>query len=429
VEWGGETLVSQSVAGSGVELSVHFNAPWNLKDRKELVLSFDLRTVNPEISFGEGRGPFFFLPSGGWYPYLLPPTVPLSHGGVAPDKWELVVDVPQGYKVHASGTQHGQDHSEARDRTGSSYRFEQKLQTDFEPFVVAGPYVEQQARLGSETVFIWSASPVSQTRIQEISERFGEEAEYFTREYGLRGAGKGQVWLIGCPPGAPILNDEPGRFLSEGSNRLWSSSVNCPTVPQAVIGQLSIDSTEEPDLFVAPSRVDPSGTQFTWPSKDVQLAATWFPFTVHDAPDGPWFPMSGTPDYMAISFTISKNASKRVDYVRQLIGRVDSDPQGAKESLESTKKIETARIRSELFYLALEDRCGAANVHHALARIVRDLRGQSWGVNDLRSAMEAACGGDLADFFREWLFRPGIPDGFRARYAGAPAAKPAGEDK
>jgi hypothetical protein len=287
VEWGGETLVSQSVAGSGVELSVHFNAPWNLKDRKELVLSFDLRTVNPEISFGEGRGPFFFLPSGGWYPYLLPPTVPLSHGGVAPDKWELVVDVPQGYKVHASGTQHGQDHSEARDRTGSSYRFEQKLQTDFEPFVVAGPYVEQQARLGSETVFIWSASPVSQTRIQEISERFGEEAEYFTREYGLRGAGKGQVWLIGCPPGAPILNDEPGRFLSEGSNRLWSSSVNCPTVPQAVIGQLSIDSTEEPDLFVAPSRVDPSGTQFTWPSKDVQLAATWFPFTVHDAPDGP----------------------------------------------------------------------------------------------------------------------------------------------
>jgi aminopeptidase N len=77
----------------------------------------------------------------------------------------------------------------------------------------------------------------------------------------------------------------------------------------------------------------------------------------------------------------------------------------------------------------MEDRCGAPTVHRALARIVRILRGKTWSVSDLRSAMEAECGADLADFFRQWLIRPGIPDDFRARYIGAPAAvKPTGKN-
>ncbi len=428
VEWGGETIAAQSVAGTEVEFSTHLSAPWKLKDRKELVLSFDLSVVNPKLSLGEGRGPLFFLPSGGWYPYLQPPRATLSQGGTPPDKWDLVVSVPQGYVVHASGTQRGQDHTGNHDKSGASYRFEQKPATDFDPFVVAGPYVEQKGRLGTETVHIWSAGPIAQARVEEIGERFGEEAAYFTREFGLKDATKGQVWRIGCPEGAPIQNDEPGRFFADGLDGRWGPSMSCLTVPNAVIGPLLSDHPSVPDLFATPPHVDPTETQSHWPSEDVQLAATWFPFAVHDAPDGPWFPMSGTPDYMAISFTISKNPAKRADYIRQLIGRVNADLVGPNESLEFTKKIETARVRSELFYLALEDRCDAANVHHALARIVRDLRGQTWGVNDLRSAMEAECGGDLADFFRQWLIRPGIPDSFRARYAGAQGAIPAGND-
>jgi hypothetical protein len=429
VEWGSKSLATQSVAGTEVEFSTRFGAPWNQKDRKELTLIYDLKIVNPTISLGEGRGPVFFLPSGGWYPYLLAPAATLSQGGAPPSKWDLVVSIPQGYVAHASGTQRGQDRSGARDKTGSSYRFEQKPATDFEPFVVAGPYSLQQVRWESETVFVWLAKASVEPSVREFGEWFGEEAAYFTAEFGLKDATKGQIWMIGCPRGLPTGNDQPGEFQATNSSKRRNSSLDCFTVPQSFIGPMLIDSPVVPDLFVAPSHIDPPPMHLTWPSDDVQLAATWFPFAVHDAPDGPWFPMSGTPDYMALSFTISKNPSKRGDYVHQLIGRVDSDPEGTKENLESAKKIETARIRSELFYLALEDRCGEANVHRALARIVRDLRGQTWGVSDLRSAMEAECGGDLADFFREWLLRPGIPDSFRARYMSAPGAKSAGEDK
>ncbi|MFZ0819472.1 MAG: hypothetical protein WAM91_05340 [Candidatus Acidiferrales bacterium] len=428
VEPGGQPLVAQVVAGKGEEFTAHFGATWNQKERKEFVLTYDLKVVNSSLSLGDGRGPSFFLPSGGWYPYLLPPPGTLAQGGLPPDKWDLVVSVPQGYLVHASGTSKGQDRVGNRSTAGSSNRFEQKLEMDFDPFVVSGPFVEQQAHWGSETAFMWLAKASVEPTASQFGEWFAEEAAYFTAEFGLKDATKGQIWMIGCPGGLATGNDQPGRFLGGDLKKPWNSSVNCLTVPQGFIGPVSIDSPVVPDLFVAPSHANPPKGQPTWPSEDVQLAATWFPFAVHDAPDGPWFPMSGTPDYMALSFTVLKNPSKRGDYVRELIGRVDSDPERAKETLGSAKNIEIARVRSELFYLGLEDRCGAANVHHALARIVSILRGKTWDVGDLRSAMEAECGAELADFFRQWLNRPGIPDEFRTRYAGTPAAKPASKN-
>jgi hypothetical protein len=404
VEPAGQSLVANVVAGLDVDFSVHFNAPWNQKDRKEFVLTYDLKIVNAKLSAGVGNGHFFFLPSGGWYPNLLPPSGTFATGGAPPAKWDLAVNVPQGYLVHASGTLRGKDHSKSHTNTGASYRFEQKLGTDFDPFVVAGPYLEQQVRLGSETVFLWSGLSLPESRANEIGQRFAEEAAYFTSEFGLREITKGQFWAIGCPE--------------------ESSAVGCLTVPQSIIVPISFEKFDEPGSFIALAHGEDSTTAPTLPQVDLQLAGTWSKSAVREVPDGPWFPMSGTADYMALSFTISKNPSKRGDFIRQLIQRVDADPEGAKETLGSAKKVETARIRSELFYLALEDRCGAANVHYALARIVHVLRGQTWGVNDLRSAMEAECGADLADFFRQWLIRPGIPDEFRARYAGTPTAKP-----
>ncbi len=80
-----------------------------------------------------------------------------------------------------------------------------------------------------------------------------------------------------------------------------------------------------------------------------------------------------------------------------------------------------ARAESTLFFLALEDRCGAQNVHKGIARASRLLRGETWGLPDLRSSVEAAeCGGPVLEgFFREWMHGPGIPAEFRARYAVA----------
>jgi hypothetical protein len=424
LEWGGQTLRSQEPTGTDAEYSARFKAPWNQKDRNEFVLTYDLKIVDTNLSLVGSRGQFFFLPSGGWFPSMLPPSGPFATGGTPPVKWDLAVNVPQGYLVHASGTLRGQSHPGSHDDAGISYRFEQKLETDFAPFIVAGPYTEVQVHSGPETVFLWSGQSLPESRAREIGERFGEEAAYFTAEFGLKDATRGQAWIIECPGGSGLRYAQPSEFRTGGQSEQWGSIVDCQTVPEGVFAPLSSETLDVPGSFVAPPQADTSKSVLPFPSLDVQLAATWFTFAVGEGSEGPTFPMAAAPDYMALAFTISKNPSKRGEYIRQLIQRVDADPEGAKETLGSTKRIEIARIRSELFYVALEDRCGAPNVHHALARIVHILRGMTWGVNDLRSAMEAECGTDLADFFRQWLNRPGIPDEFRARYVGTPAAKP-----
>jgi hypothetical protein len=38
--------------------------------------------------------------------------------------------------------------------------------------------------------------------------------------------------------------------------------------------------------------------------------------------------------------------------------------------------------------------------------------------------VEAECNSDLADFFHQWLDHPGIPDGFRRKYAQTSTAHP-----
>jgi aminopeptidase N len=47
------------------------------------------------------------------------------------------------------------------------------------------------------------------------------------------------------------------------------------------------------------------------------------------------------------------------------------------------------------------------------------MAGREIGSDELRSAMEAETGQNLAPLFHAWLDRPGIPADFRARYAAA----------
>jgi uncharacterized Ntn-hydrolase superfamily protein len=75
-----------------------------------------------------------------------------------------------------------------------------------------------------------------------------------------------------------------------------------------------------------------------------------------------------------------------------------------------------SEIKIVLFLFALEDKCGAENVRHAIAHMVYALRGQEYGYTDLRVALEQECHQDLSSVFATWLDQKGIPADFRARY-------------
>jgi len=75
-------------------------------------------------------------------------------------------------------------------------------------------------------------------------------------------------------------------------------------------------------------------------------------------------------------------------------------------------------FEAALFFVALEDTVGADHLTSALRRMFRAREGVEVSPADLRSAMEAASGRDLAAMFHDWLDRLVVPDDFRTRYAG-----------
>jgi aminopeptidase N len=91
-------------------------------------------------------------------------------------------------------------------------------------------------------------------------------------------------------------------------------------------------------------------------------------------------------------------------------------PLGVAKFTDPPEQRAISLAKAPLFFVALEDRCGEAPVRAALARIVSLLRGQEVGYNDIRAAIEQASGKDLAEFFRTWLYEPGIPKDFGAKY-------------
>ena len=76
-----------------------------------------------------------------------------------------------------------------------------------------------------------------------------------------------------------------------------------------------------------------------------------------------------------------------------------------------------ATAKSALLFIALEDAQGPAPVREGLKQATQILSGKDVTVNDVRAAIEFTTKANLAETFRMWIYNPGIPPAFRARYA------------
>src|SRR5258708_11261364 len=79
--------------------------PWTVSARHTLHLSIEYlppTTGETALSFSSEA---FFLPAEGWSPELLPARGLFATGGVPPKKWDLSVQVPEGFLVHSTGKQ------------------------------------------------------------------------------------------------------------------------------------------------------------------------------------------------------------------------------------------------------------------------------------------------------------------------------------
>jgi hypothetical protein len=402
-EWRGKTIeIPTPKLTENEENSVRAQLPgnWNIGESGEFVISYDVKISPDRSAIGANHGAAFFLPSFGWLPTLLPAHGAFATGGAPPAKWDLLVSVPDGYRVRASGENHGAD----KKAEGAGVRFEQQTGTNFDAYVAAGPYIEQQVHSSGGTIVFWTANPLSKERSAQLAKLAATDAGYFTTEFGAAEKNKSPIWLIECPQGAPKLQDRP-----------WISQTGCLTQPHSVVIPSEDFGASAPESYMK--------------SVDLQLAATWLYFSARPKKYGALFPVAAIPDYAGLSLSASRNQEWRNQSVRDLLRQVDAIPDSGKplirvDAKDSLELKDRARAESVLFLFALEDRCGARNVHKGIARASRLLRGQTWGLPDLRAAVEAECGGPILEsFFRDWMHGPGIPPEFRARYAATAALK------
>src|SRR5262249_27708844 len=155
------------------------------------------------------------------------------------------------------------------------------------------------------------------------------------------------------------------------------------------------------------------------------LARNWFGQQIYPKPFAEVGLGEGLPAYATIVMDeAQKGEAARRRRVEALLREYDEAASkaveirlGVAKLTDPPEQLAISLAKAPLFFVALEDRCGEAPVRKALARVVALLRGQEFGYDEIRSAIEEEGCKDLAEFFRTWLYETGMPAGFRARYA------------
>ena len=370
---------------------IPFESRWSRRARKNLVLEYDLAATSatdPRISIATNA---FYLNDSGWFPGPISTKALFAKNVVRPDPSDLIVDVPANFVATASGE------TRAAHKASGETEFRFLLhRDDFDPYVVAGAYQQQKFVTPDGDVIFWTFESVPTQQEQTRAARLASAKKIYEATFGpLPGSAKGIVVVqMSFTPNEPTKAGPFGGTL----------------LPNIILEFAAL----HPRSFGAAPLPH---------SLRLDLASMWFIQSIRPRPEA-WL-LAGALSAYALSLT-SESAGDQVVRalaVRDLLNDYDEERAKAVEKpvafLTPDEPAGPQRIggdKSVLFFAALEDKCGAENLRHAIAHMVYALRGQEYGYNDFRAALEQECHQDLANFFDIWLNHTGIPPDFRARY-------------
>jgi hypothetical protein len=159
-------------------------------------------------------------------------------------------------------------------------------------------------------------------------------------------------------------------------------------------------------------------------SLDLALAELWFSHLATPDPDISVLNLALSAYAQRLAREAQGASSDRRVFLSEEIARFDvllgvtkDTPILSLQPPVSAVQLRPARQKAILFLFALEEKVGKKNLLAAMKRMIQAMRGSAYGWHELRSAVEAESAQDLAPLFRAWLYEPGIPAAFRARYA------------
>ncbi|HYL09982.1 MAG TPA: hypothetical protein VEU31_04535 [Candidatus Acidoferrales bacterium] len=387
VQLDGRGLALQTPTGASDKASnVRFDPPWVLKQRHEFTILYAIsHSLTESAAAPLAVEDAFYLPVVGWYPELEPPKGVFAKLRGPHKKWNLMVRLPQGFLIHASGHEHGSKKIAGE----TSRRFEQRPDSSL-PFVIAGHYEQREFRGPQRTIYFWTRKSLDEKTANEAGETVSQTMQFLDSSFGPRGKGPLPVWIVECPGKAIPTTGRDSAGIPEGF-------IGCQPLPDVAlvedISTLGSDSLAE--------SLSPSWLGLGTEPHFAELAA----------------PLDALERYAALAAKENRQGSgARSKDLAESLALYPSSA-GKDKSTEKKQRDSPDREKSLFFFYALEDQYGRDHLHHAIARMIHARRGRGYDLDDLRSALEAETGQNVADFFHRWLDKPGVPEDFRARYS------------
>ena len=394
ISWDGAELPLASSTVNTRDTLLRFPKPWPIGDVRTIQFTYELHSA----TISEGALGFsvdaFDLPAEGWTPALPQARGPFGFGGVPPNKWQLVVRVPNGFLVHASGSK--EKHSAKNPEM--EIHFEQTAQ-DLNPFVVAGRYRETRQDLpGNQKLRIWSHSDVSPAQLQQATEALSKTLATYDSLFATRGKSRPPLWIVECQESAGCFSQRATVYSS------------------LLYGESSDDSAEmiSRDTILFDPRVALAKPEaLTGPA----LASGWLGYGQNPGFYEQQPPMSALPAFAAaLALERSNGTQVREQIIRRTLAQIP-----AHASPESNNDPAVSRAKSLLLFYALGQRVGADAFQKAIQHMLFARRQRGFDLSDLISAVEEESHQHVGPFVRQWIRRPGVPDDFRATYSQSTA--------
>jgi hypothetical protein len=336
----------------------------------------------------------FFLPSAGWAPQLLPSQGLFATGGVPPKEWKLVIRVPNGFLVHASGG------SKKTSRSGREIVVQSvQRPEDRYPFVIAGIYKETSldTRAGNK-VFLWTRAQEDSAHLQQSADGLVRAIQAYDTTFGTRTKKPQPFWIVECPVLAGCFTAAESVYVN-----LLSAEPGAVSSELASLDTLLIDfSGGAPKLAAAAPG----------------LAASWLGYGQNQGFYDQQPPLSAFPAFAsALGQEAIEGSSSRTETIRRALRMIPK-----KTVTRKTEDETVLRAKSFLFFYALQERYGRETFRHAIIHMLSARQGRGFDLDDLIAAFEEETHQNVAEFVRLWMKLPGVPDEFRARYEDASAS-------
>jgi hypothetical protein len=393
----GKAVAGQTVAQqSGPSVRIPFDPAWPQGQEREISFAYDLEPAP------EGRGVVaatadgFYLADPNVFPAWQPPLGPFARASLRAKTEEFEVNVPADFRVLAVG----RERSSTRRGESVVHRFE-TLQAEFPPYLVAGRYQERRVETQGRAVIFWTRELLDENAAEIAAQRLTGTVITYEESFGSITRKRFPLHVVETSADlAPIVVLTPG--------------ISAASFPQGVLFDhraIALGLASGPVLDLA----------------DYELARTWFGWHVRPRPEAELLLGRGMALFAALHAAEGRGgAPARQQEIVRLIATFDSlgaakdEKPGFGSPFGYSRQEATAKsYKAALFLLSLEEIAGEEKFHRAVRRVLADMAGQEIGSDELRSAVEAEAGQNLAGVFHAWLDHPGLPAEFRARYAAA----------